>query len=186
MDKDIGPCPKGCTKCQKPTSKGTGYKDVAKHTGLQGCKCQICIRLDKEDTQKIEKIRTTSKDNSHPKDTSIAETNTPDSINIKVKGNDNSIKAVKKKALKSKPVIKTKKNISKKIASPLYPILCTEERTRQQDITKLLVYERHKTFSDSNTKHARNPLLTKGRVSKAVADPSLRTTELLEIAQGKI
>ena len=49
-----------------------------------------------------------------------------------------------------------------------------------------MVHERHKIFSDSNTKHARNPLLTKGRVSKAVADPGLRTTELLEIAQGKI
>ena len=80
--------------------------------------------------------------------------------------------------IKKKSIIKPKQKTNKKKAQTLYPIISKEEITTEQDKARLLVYERHQTFSDSNTKHANNPLVTEGRLSKAVAKPILLTPRL--------
>ena len=105
------------------------------------------------------------------------------------------IRATSKKASKkrTKPIIPTKKKptpklkpkTTKKKAQVLYPILSKEQIIMDQDKARLLVYERHQTFLNTNgARKASNPLVTKGRISEAVANPMLRTPRLLEIAQG--
>ena len=89
---------------------------------------------------------------------------------------------------KTKPASKSKQIPSKKKvqAQPLLPALSKEEITMDQDITRLLVYNRHQTFPNNHIKTAKNPLSTKGRLSNTVAKPSLLTTKLLDIAKGKV